>query len=182
MLGPAWIKEVMRGLGPPWMGEQISEIDQWQQCYFISPCMVSLEVLIWCAQDFRNRIKNMVTIPFLVCKGYREHHLCTHIHPGDVTLRFIAESVALVVIVICWFMLIFDATFLANSNPKSISEAYKANKVNETMQMDASTRVFTLDGVNWIEDASLSSEISLKHFHTNTHTDKLHTHTHTVGS
>lgn len=30
------MKEVMRGLGPSWMGEQISVIDQQQQYYFIS--------------------------------------------------------------------------------------------------------------------------------------------------
>lgn len=50
------MKEVTGGLGPSWMGEQISEIDQQQQCcYFVSPHMVSLEVFIWCAQDFRTR-------------------------------------------------------------------------------------------------------------------------------
>lgn len=43
--GSVRMKEVIRGLGPPWMGEQISEIDQQQQCYFINPRMVSLEVL-----------------------------------------------------------------------------------------------------------------------------------------
>lgn len=51
--GSVRMKEVMRGLGPSWMGEQISQIDQQLQCYFINPRLVSLGVFIWCAQDFR---------------------------------------------------------------------------------------------------------------------------------
>lgn len=52
-VGSVEMKGAMRGLGTSWLGEQISEIDQ--QCYFIGPHMVSMEVLIWCAQDFRTK-------------------------------------------------------------------------------------------------------------------------------
>ncbi len=75
------------GLGPSWMGEQISEIDQQQQCYFISSYMVSLEVLIWCAQDFRTwDSTNPGSLPFLVVRTLHKdiNSITCDIFPGDI--------------------------------------------------------------------------------------------------
>lgn len=52
-VGSERMEEVRRGLGPSRMGEQISEIDQQQQCNSISQRMVSLKELIWRAKGSR---------------------------------------------------------------------------------------------------------------------------------
>lgn len=186
-VGPVWMKEVMRGLGPPWMGEQISEIDQQQQCYFISPCMASLEVLIWCAQDFRtwNRTNTRVTTISSsknATQGYKEHHLCTDTFPG-----YIKAYGLICCACITWLglfkycidgMQIFDTNLLANSwwtmSQLFILEAYNANKVHEKLQMDANTLLFTLGGVNWGKAKWVFR--SVWNTFTQTHRGKLHTH------
>lgn len=40
-------------------GPSISQSDQQQQCYFISPCKVSVEVLICSAQDIRHQTEQI---------------------------------------------------------------------------------------------------------------------------
>lgn len=53
------VGSVRMAMAGGWDGPSISESDQQQQCYFISPCKVSVEVLICLAQDIRHQTEQI---------------------------------------------------------------------------------------------------------------------------
>lgn len=94
-VGSERMTEVRRGLGPSRMGEQISEIDQQQQCNSISQRMASLKELIRRAKGLR-ALDTTQNSGKAAQECEWSHRLCTDVLPGDIGLRFMDEAVEIV--------------------------------------------------------------------------------------